>query len=95
MSDFSGMEHSFALSGLAPLADDPGAYAAPPVSDDVQPHEVSFRQLRGAHEIARILHLRQELRLPTGAVADASFALREKKETKSGSSVRSCASAKR
>ena len=40
MSDFSGLEQSFALSSAAPLALlDDFAYAPPPVSDDVQPHE--------------------------------------------------------
>jgi hypothetical protein len=95
MSDFSGLEQSFALSSAAPLALlDDDDYAAPPISDDVQPHEVSFLRLRGAHEIARILHLRNEIALPAAALADASFAAREKKETRSVSSVRSCASAK-
>lgn len=83
MSDFSGLEQSFALpalpSALSQL-DDLSAYAPP--STDVQPHEVNFRRLRGAQEIARILHLRQEIQLPSSALADASFALREKKETK-------------
>lgn len=83
MSDFSGLEQSFALPAMPSALsqfDDLAAYAPP--STDVQPHEVSFRRLRGAQEIARILHLRQEIQLPSSAVADASFALREKKETK-------------
>ena len=83
MSDFSGLEQSFALPAMSSALsqfDDLAAYAPP--SMDVQPHEVSFRRLRGAQEIARILHLRQEIQLPSSAVADASFALREKKETK-------------
>ena len=96
MSDFSGLEQSFALSSAAPMGmPDDFAYAPPPVSDEVQPHEVSFRRLRGAQEISRILHLRSEITLPAAALADASFAAREKKETRSVSSARSCASAKR
>jgi hypothetical protein len=83
MSDFSGLEQSFALPALSPLSqfDDLAAYAPP--TTEVQPHEVSFRRLRGAHEIARILHLRNEIQLPSSTLADASFATREKKETKS------------
>lgn len=94
MSDFAGLEPSFALSSAPPGLLDDFTYAPPPVSDDVQPHEVSFRRLKGVHEIARILHLRDEIALPAAALADASFAAREKKETKSVSSARSCASAK-
>ena len=83
MSDFSGLEQSFALPAMPSALsqfDDLSAYALP--SMDVQPHEVSFRRLRGAQEIARIVHLRKEIQLPSSTLADASFALREKKETK-------------
>jgi len=95
MSDFSGLEQSFALPALssAALLDDLSAYAPP--STEVQPHEVNFRRLRGAHEIARILHLRNEIALPASALADAGFQTREKKETRRASSVRSCASGRR
>jgi hypothetical protein len=94
MSDFSGLEQSFALAAMPSVSqlDDLSAYAPP--STEVQPHEVSFRRLRGAHEIARVLSLRNEIRLPASVLADASFATREKKETKSVSSVPSCASAR-
>jgi hypothetical protein len=83
MSDFSSLEQSFALPALgsASQLDDLSAYVPP--TTDVQPHEVNFRRLRGAQEIARIVHLRQEIQLPTAAMADAGFALREKKEMKS------------
>jgi hypothetical protein len=84
MSDFSSLEQSFALmpAGMPmPLVEEPRFYEAP-VSNDVQPHEVGFRQLRGAHEIARILHLRNEIALPASALGDAGFGTREKKETK-------------
>lgn len=82
MSDFSGLEQSFALPAMLPVSqfDELSAYAPP--STEVQPHEVSFRRLRGAHEIARVVHLRQEIQLPSSALADAGFALREKKETR-------------
>ena len=94
MSDFSGLEQSFALAAMPSMSqlDDLSAYALPPV--EVQPHEVSFRRLRGAHEIARILPLRNEIRLPVSVLADASFGTREKKETKSVSSVPFSASAR-
>lgn len=79
MSDFSGLEQSFALPGVSSLAvlED----LEPPVSTDVQPHEVSFRRLKGPQEIARILHLREEIRLSASTLADAGFRTREKKET--------------
>ena len=80
MSDFSGLEQSFALPGVSMAPDDTGAYLRPVISNEVQPHEVTFKRLRGAHEIARILHLRGEIALPLTALADASFAAREKKE---------------
>lgn len=95
MSDFSSSEQSFALmpAGMPmPLVDGPRFYEAP-LSDDVQPHEVGFRQLRGAHEIARILHLRNEIALPASALGDAGFGTREKKEMKSAWSALSCVTA--
>jgi hypothetical protein len=87
MSDFSSLEQSFGLmpASFAPQIDEP------PVSNEVQPHEVNFRHLRGPAEIARILHLRQEIHLPASALADTGFATREKKETRSVSWARSCA----
>ena len=95
MSDFSVSEQSFALPALPSMAqlDDLSAYALP--STEVQPHEVSFRRLRGAHEIARIVHLRNEIALPASTLADASFHTREKKETRWASSARSSAWARR
>lgn len=94
MSDFSSLEQSFTLAAMptASQFDDLSAYA--PASTEVQPHEVNFRRLRGAHEIASILHLRQEISLPASALADAGFRTREKKEMKSVSSGRSCDSAR-
>ena len=93
MSDFSSLEQSFALmpAGMPmPLAGEPRLFETP-VSNDVQPHEVSFRQLRGATEIGRILHLRNEIALPASALGDAGFGTREKKEMKLASWARSCA----
>lgn len=79
MSDFSGLEQSFALPGIsAAVPFDDVSYAAA-LSDDVQPHEVSFRRLKGA-EISQVLHLRNEIALPPSALADAGFITREKKE---------------
>jgi hypothetical protein len=95
MSDFSGLEQSFALPALSAASqlDDLAAYAPP--TTEVQPHEVSFRRLRGAHEIAGILHLRSEIELPAAVLADASFRTREKKEMKSASWALSSVSARR
>lgn len=96
MSDLSMMEQSFALlpaTMVPPLAEDVTLYQEEPISTNVQPHEVSFRQLRGAREIARIVHLRDEIALSCAARADASFGTREKKETKSVSSAPSFATA--
>lgn len=86
MSDFSSLERSFGLmpAGFATLVEEP-----PPACNDVQPHEVNFRRLRGSAEIAGILHLRQEIQLPASALTDTGFATREKKETKSASWARS------
>jgi len=81
MSDFSGLEQSFALPAMPAALFDDFAYEPPAVSTEVQPHEVSFRRLRGAHEISRVLHLRGQIQLPASALADPGFALREKKET--------------
>jgi hypothetical protein len=94
MSDFSGLEQNFALSSqpAMPLADDYASYQAPQPTE-LQAHEVSFTQLSGARAIARILHLRQQIALPTSAVDDPGFATREKKETTLASSVLSFASA--
>lgn len=95
MSDFSSLEQSFALmpAGMPmPLVEEPRLYEAPP-SNDVQAHEVGFRQLRGAREIARILHLRNEIALPAATLRDAGFGTREKKEMKLAWSALSCATA--
>lgn len=90
MSDLSALEQSFAL----PSATMPPPMGEPPLlSTDIQPDEVGFRRLRGAHEIGRILHLRSEIQLPAAALSDSGFALREKKEMKSAWSAPSSAMA--
>ena len=83
MSDFSGSEQSFALAGVPAMQQLEDAVP----SMDVQPHEVNFRRLRGHREIAHVVPLRQQIALPVTAVGDPAFATREKKETKSVSSV--------
>jgi len=93
MSDFSGPEQSFALSSQA-ASFLPAEEAAGPVATEVQAHEVNFRRLRGAREIARVLPLRQEIALPASALGDPAFAAREKKETRWVSSAPSCVSAR-
>lgn len=88
MNEMSRVQHPPAVlpAGLMSMM------AQPPhaVATDLQPHELGFRCLRG-HEIERIRHLRNQIPLPTAAVSDAGFAMREKKETKSVWSARSCA----
>ena len=82
MSDLSSLDQSFGLlpaTMVPPLADDTLDEAS--ASTDLQPHEIRFRRLRGPQEISRVLHLREEIRLPNSARGDASFATREKKET--------------
>ena len=91
MSDLSPLEQSFGLPSVAPLV--PPLCEPPPVSTDVQPHEVGFRRLNGPREIARILHLRNEIQTCASAVGDAGFAAREKKETRRGWLARSSAMA--
>jgi hypothetical protein len=80
MSDFSGMEHSFALASQAAMVDDYARYEPPPPTE-LLAHEVGFTQLRGHREIARVLSLRQQIALPSSAVDDPGFHTREKKET--------------
>jgi hypothetical protein len=82
MSDFSGLEQNFALASQPAMriAEDYTRYEAPPPTD-LQADEVSFTQLSGVREIARVMHLRQQIALPTSAVGDPGFATREKKET--------------
>jgi hypothetical protein len=96
MSDLSGLDRSFALPAatLPPsLLDELPPAATRSVPTDVSADEVRFQPLRGAHEIGRIAHLRGQIQLPASAIGDAGFAVREKKETRSAWSVRSCASA--
>ena len=93
MSDLSSLDQSFALpsaSYLPPPFD--VVPVLPEISTDVQAHEVTFRHLRTAGEISRILHLRDEIHLPAAARSDAAFATREKKETRWAWSVPSCVS---
>jgi hypothetical protein len=94
MSDFSGLEQSFALPAMPVLAPFDDFVDEPVVTTEVQPHEVNFRELRGGREISQILHFRSQIQLPASALTDSGFALREKKETSWVWSVRSCASAR-
>jgi hypothetical protein len=99
MNNVSGLDRGFGLSAamLMPpmLLDDLPPSVTQPVALDLQPHELGFRRLRGPREISRIVHLREEIRLSSAVLADASFALREKKETKSAWWAHSCAVATR
>lgn len=86
MSDFSGLEQSFALPSIMPQGLD--APACPPPyapsrarSHDVPLGEIEYRRLRAADEIESIHKLRSEIQLPGAALTDAGFRSREKKET--------------
>lgn len=59
--------------------------------EEVPVHELSFRHLKTHEEIARIVHLRDEIQLPASVLADAGFAAREKKGMRKGSSLDSSA----
>lgn len=92
MSDFSGLEQSFALPAVTPLLDDsflPGRVPAPRArrSYEVRPDEVEFRRVRASDELAAIQRMRAEIQLPGTAVADPRFQTREKKETGRGLSA--------
>jgi hypothetical protein len=89
MSDFSGLEQSFTLSAMPPLADPLPPVHAPAApararTCDVPLHEIEFRALRAADEIGAIQRLRGEIQLPGAAKADPGFIAREKKETGRG-----------
>lgn len=56
-------------------------------SDEPQVDEIHFRHLETPLEIRRVLHLREELSLPSAIREDPEFVAREKKETKSASSA--------
>lgn len=49
---------------------------------EVPINELCFAHLRATDEIARIVHLRQQIQLPAATLADPAFHTREKKETK-------------
>lgn len=51
--------------------------------DGFEPDALRFQQLRRPHEIAKVLDLRREIRLPEATLNDAGFAALEKKETRS------------
>ncbi len=79
-----------------PLALPREAEPAPAKADqrlDVPLSELTFRHLQGAEEIARIVHLRNEIQLVAASGADPSFVAREKKETSRALSPPSSAAA--
>jgi len=91
MSDFSGMEDSFALPAMTP---EQGAHAIPvpfphaPARLDVSADELWLHGLKSPREIADIQHLRRQIQLPAHVLADPGFAVLEKKETNRASSRR-------
>ncbi len=70
--------------GLAYLFGPNGPFAE---SDEPQVDEIRLRHLKTPLEISQVMHLREELNLPTAIRDDPAFADREKKETKSALSV--------
>jgi hypothetical protein len=86
VSDFSGMEQSFALPAM-PALDSSHAAASNARSYEVQLDAIEFRRLHAADEIHAIQKLRTEIQLPGKALADPGFLTREKKETGRGLSV--------
>lgn len=91
MSDFSAMEQSFALPAMTP---EQGAHAvaAPfpqaPVRQEIPADELWLQGLKTTTEIADVMHLRRQIRLPAHVLADPGFAVLEKKETNRASSPR-------
>lgn len=86
MSDLSLVHRSLGLvpgtasAGLPPQAPPPAGSRELPLD------ELEIRHLRGADEIARVVHLRSEINLPAATLADPEFISREKKETRTVSS---------
>lgn len=86
MSDFSGLEQSFALPAMTSLADEappsgPRTHSGlHPRSFDVRLGEVRFRRVHAESELAAVQRLRAEIQLPGAAKADPGFRAREKKE---------------
>lgn len=58
--------------------------AGNPSSGGFDLDELRFRRLQTPAQIASVMHLRREIRLPEATLTDAGFAAREKKETRSG-----------
>ena len=89
MSDFSGLEQSFALPAMTtgvevPLPGRGGVPQGRARSYEVQLEDVEFRRLHAADEIHAIRKMRSEIQLPGTAMAEAGFMTREKKETRRG-----------
>ncbi|WBY01989.1 hypothetical protein PE066_00150 [Ramlibacter tataouinensis] len=76
---------SMAASTAVPVSDAPLAphlrAEAPAAPREIAIDELEIRHLQGPGDIARVLHLRQEIHLPAAALADPGFESREKKET--------------
>jgi hypothetical protein len=85
------MNHAYSVQhapapGLAYQPFDNGLPVAPrgPALPGASTEELRFSKLHTPAEIARVMHLRRELRLPGAGLADAAFASLEKKETSWG-----------
>lgn len=85
MSDFSAMEQSFALPAMTPeqgARGIPAPFPQAPARLDVSADALWLQGLKTPREIADVMHLRRQIRLPAHVLADPGFAMLEKKETK-------------
>lgn len=89
MSDFSATEQSFALPAATPERSAHGATAPHPQAPtrrDIPSDELWLHGVKTSREIADVMHLRRQIRLPAQVLADPGFAVLEKKETAPASS---------
>lgn len=83
MSHLYSVEQATAIApAYHPLPRGP-ALADPAAVQHVAGQALRFRQLRSPAQVASVLHLRSEIRLPGSTLTDTAFAAREKKETRS------------
>ncbi len=80
---------SLSIAGAAPAAPSgpvlvphPAAALPPSVPAAIAPDEVRFLRARGAAQLRRVAHLREEIALPAELRAAPDFARLEKKETR-------------
>ncbi len=81
MSEFLAVNQSFALPAMTPERRVHEPFAAP-ARQEISAGELWLHGLKTPGEIADIMHLRSQIRLPDHVVSDPGFAVLEKKETK-------------